>query len=140
MNAQQINRPSFGERCRRAFKLFNIPQSEWDSLGSSFYWEDELATFGRSWFIEWACWKALDLGQLDELISQEIVHEIEARRAISPYNSPRYISEAAEHSDHEYWQKGVEFSIKKRWIEASYRDRQDMTSYGFERYPSHPPH
>ena len=133
----QIKRPSFGERCRRAFLMFEIPEEEWDSLGQSFCWEDELATFGRSWFIEWACWKALDLGLLDQLIEKEIVHEIEARRAISPYNSSRYINEAAEYSDHAYWQKGIEFSIKKKWIESSYLDRQDLTSYGYERYPSH---
>lgn len=139
MNAQ-IKRPSFAERCRRAFLLFEIPKEEWDSLGRSFSWEDELATFGRSWFIEWSCWKALEIGRLDELIEKEIVHEIEARRAISPYNSSRYIEEAAEHSDHSYWQRGVEFSIKKGWIEQDYRARQDMTSYGFLRYPSHRPH
>jgi hypothetical protein len=79
------------------------------------------------------------LNRLDQLIDEEIVHEIEARRAISPYNSSRYLEEAAEYSDHEYWQKGIEFSIKKGWVEPSYRDRQDMTSYGFLRYPSHRP-
>ena len=110
------------------------------------HWDDpsigriELATFGRSVFIEWSCWKALELDLLDQLIEKEIVHEIEARRAISPYNSSRYIEEAAEHSDHEYWQRGIEFSIKKGWIEQDYRARQDMTSYGFLRYPSHRPH
>ena len=131
---------SFEERVFVACSLLKLPLGEWEMKVSAFQWEGDLATFGKSEFIHWACWETLAIDKLDELINCEAVHEIEARRAISPYNTRKYVEKAGgPEEDHTIYEKGIDYSIKKGWIEDTYRDRMDLTSCGGWRYPPHRP-
>jgi hypothetical protein len=131
---------TFEERVFLACSLLKLPLGEWEMKVSAFTWEGDLATFGRSEFIHWACWETLAIDKLDELINCGAVHEIEARRAISPYNTRRYVEDAGgPEEDHSLFEKGIDYSISKGWVEANYRDRMDLTSCGGWRYPPHRP-
>lgn len=133
-------RKSFEERVYAGCQVLGLPREEWQRKVWEYTWEDELGPFGRSAYIHWVCWEALALDLIDELIEVGAVAELEARRAISPYNTRKYVEKAGgPEEDHSVFEKGISLSIEKGWIEASYRSRMDLTSCGGWRYPAHPP-
>jgi hypothetical protein len=133
-------RKSFDERVYAGCKVLGLPREEWDRKVWEYTWEDELGPFGRSAYIHWVCWEALALDKVDELIEVGAVAELEARRAISPYNTRRYVEQAGgPEEDHTIYEKGIDYSISRGWIEKTYRERMDLTSCGGWRYPAHPP-